>query len=189
MRQSQRCHLRHSDYCSPSAVSVLMCTDGPCVLKAFRLQSWKDFNIQWYEATPAQSSDINNSSNIGLESGSGSGSACVSMCAPVIPNKDSHSWGVAVVTGVALLNQYQYEHAHLHSNPVKAGRVWQTGMLNRPWMERLGATMVSTHRQAYIGSRIRRRQAGKCQASTYWDRRKRKKKRRGNRVITLLTSY
>lgn len=56
---------------------------------------------------------------------------CVSMCAPVIPNKCSHSWSVAVETRVALLNQHQYEHAHSHGNHVKAGSVRQTGMVNR----------------------------------------------------------
>lgn len=64
---------------------------------------------------------------------------CISLrvCAHVIPNKGSHSWRVAVETRVALLNTYQYEHAHSHGNPVKAGSVWQRGMLNRGWMGKL----------------------------------------------------
>ena len=95
---------------------------------------------------------------------------CVCPCGLLsFQTRARHSWAVAVETGVALLNQCQCEHAHPHGNPVKAGSVWRTGMLNRGWF-RMGATMASTHRQAFTGSRIQLPQAGKHKASAKGDR-------------------
>lgn len=108
-----------------------------CVFKAYRLQSGKDFSTQRYgsySGTKRQNSKKLCLHCAGPESVSSLVHGCVSVCAPVIMSFQTrawHSWGFAVETGVALLNQCRYEHAHSHSNPVKAGSVWQTGMLNQ----------------------------------------------------------
>lgn len=61
--------------------------------------------------------------------------ACVSMHAPVIPKKGTHSWSVTVATRVALLNQNQCGHVHFHGSRIKAGSVRQIGMLNQTGWE------------------------------------------------------
>lgn len=99
-------------------------------------------------ATLTHSGNRNNWSHSALcwSAQSASRLGCVCPCALLSFQTRAVILGsVAVETRVALLNQLQYEHAHSRGNPVKAGSVWQTGMLNRGWMGRLRATRASTH--------------------------------------------
>lgn len=175
MRQSQRCHLRHSDYCSPSAVSVLMWTDGPCVFKACRLQSWKDFNTHWYGSNSCsqwQHKPLTKSASTrtGLESVSGLGFVCVHV-------QSCHSKHGPAFLGCCRRNG----SGIAQSMPVWAcPSPWQPCKSRKCLADRNakqslngvtgGYYGIHTQRQAFTGSRIQLPQAGKHKASTNWDR-------------------
>lgn len=153
--RNQRCHWRLRYCCSLSAVSLLKCPDGYCVFKARGLQSLKGFNhlvIRRLRELRGTTDNLYQTLHLqwaGLVTGTSSQLSvyvCMSVFPPVIPNKGTCFWVVAVETEVRLLSQCPYKHTRLHSFSGKQRRVGPTRMLNREAIGKAGGLMTNFHR-------------------------------------------